>query len=904
MSRVFLALLGAVAVRAYAAVLRLYPSAFRERCGGPMLHTFEQRCAELRSEGRLIPFIRECIAEVLDAVRGVRRSYRAERSLPPIAYESRARDSFLAVLLQDSAYALRRLKSQPALVFFTVLTLGFAMAANAAIFSIADAVMIRQSPFAEPERLFNLMNASRRGGYFPGLSRDKLRHWRSERDIFDAVEAYRRTSVVVTGGVEPEELPAAMVSPGLLATLGVPPRAGRMFVPTEGRAGEDAVVLVSERYWRTRLGGDDAAIGRQVSINGRLHTIVGVMPSRFAFPTRDQQVWLPMDPEARSSDAGLITEILVRLAPGLTREAAAERISIVVKRLEAERPLPSGWGIVLRPGSISGPDEVTQRAVLVLFGAVALVLLVACANVANLLLSRAVDRHRELAIRLVLGASRWRLFRELLVEGLMLGLAAGGLGLLVANWAIDTLLRLAPANLMNTTNANIAVDGRVLAFTLILSLLTGVICNLAPALRTFRANGAEALSGRTRTSTDAPVQRRLRAGLVVLEVALAVVLLVGAALMVRTFVRLNAVDIGFNPDKLLAVVIGLDTERYGTEVARVALLRQLADDVKALPGVTGVAIASGLPPAPGTLGLAMPESETGPCGEETSIVANMVSPSYFSLMGIRIAGGRALREDDETMSVVASRSLAGRCGGERLVGKRLRLGPTAPWLRVVGIAADVKSFGITRDEGSIAIYLPLQTDLGSVLPITATMHERRVTARRLIVQHERPATIVESVKRALWARDPDQPILRVAPAAELMADSIRRERFMLTLMTLFSAVALALASAGIFGVLAYSVAQRTNEIGIRMALGASSSNVLRLVVGQGLGLAALGVATGIAGAYALSRVLAGLLFEVDARDPVAFVSMPLLVFMVALLASWIPTMRALRVDPASALRVE
>ena len=717
------------------------------------------------------------------------------------------------------------------------------------------------------------------------------------------MEAHRDITVIVTGGVEPEELPAAQISPGLLTTLGAVPRAGRMFNPDEGRAGSAPVVILSDKYWRSRLGADVGAVGRSVAINGFPHTIVGVLPASFHFPTLREQMWLPLDPDARPGPGEGAANVVVRLKAGLTNETAGQRIAAAVARLEVEQPIPTGWRIRLYQGLLAGPDPATQRTVLILFGAVGLVLLTACANVANLLLSRAVDRQREFAIRLVLGASRGRLARELLAEGLLLGLLAGVAGLVAATWAVDTLVNLAPPSLMYATTTTIGIDRRVILFGLSLAVLTGVLCNLPPALRSGQ-QGNQALSGRTKASTATPLQRRLRGTLVVAEIALAVVLLIGAALMVRSFVKLTAIDIGFNPDKLLAVTIGLDTDRYPTEAARLALLRRVAREARDLPGVSGVALASGLPPSPGTFGRGNFQSEAGPCSssETVDIVLTFVSADYFGLMGIPVSEGRPLREDDPPDAVVVSSSISALCGGS-LVGRRVRLGDGAPSLTVVGVAGDVKTFGLTGDRGELSVYLPFTAD-PNVMPIMGTRLPRQVETRRLLVRADRPMSLVPDVKRVLWVHDPDQPVLQAVPAAELMADSIRRERFMLALMMLFSAVTLALASAGIFGVLAYIVAQRANEIGIRMALGATSGHVFRLVVGHGLELAAFGVAGGLLGAFMLSKLLAGMLYGVDPRDPAVFVLMPVLVFIVALLASWIPTIRALKVDPAPALRVE
>ena len=891
------------AIAIYALILRLYPRDFRERCGGPMVHAFSDACSSTMSMG-MWSFTRETVAEFADAIAGIWRSRGSRGDRRPPSIERRRGVGAFTSFVQDLGYALRRLRSQPAVVLFTVLTLGFAIAANAAIFSIVDAVLLRPSPFRNAGQLYNVVNVAPKGGHtFPGLSRQKLRQWRSETEIFETVEAHRDTTVLVTGGVEPEELPAAQMSPGLLTTLGAVPHAGRLFNPDEGRAGSAPVVILGDRYWRSRLGADPRALGRSLTINGIPHTIVGVLPASFHFPTLREQLWLPMDPDARPGPGEGAANVVVRLKAGLTSETARQRIEAAVARLQAQQPLPTGWQIRLDQGLLAGPDPTTQRTVLILFGAVGLVLLTACANVANLLLSRAVDRQREFAIRLVLGASRGRLARELLIEGLLLGLLAGVAGLLAAAWAVDTLVDLAPPSLMYATTTTIGIDGRVIIFGLSLAVLTGVLCNLPPALRSGQ-HGNQALSGRTKASTATPLQRRLRGTLVVAEIALAVVLLIGAALMVRSFVKLNAIDVGFNPDKLLAVTIGLDTDRYPTEAGRLALLRRVAQDAGALPGVSGVALASGLPPSPGTFGMGTVHSEAGPCGsgERVSIVLTLVTAEYFGLMGIPVAEGRSLREDDPPDAVVVSAGVSNLCGGS-LIGRRVRLGDGAPSLTVVGVAGNVKTFGLTGDRGELAVYLPFTAD-PHVLPMVGTMKPRQVETRRLLVRAERPMAIVADVKRVLWAHDRDQPVLKAAPAAELMADSIRRERFMLALMALFSAVSLALASAGIFGVLAYTVAQRANEIGIRMALGATTRHVFTLVVGHGLRLAALGVTAGLAGAFMLSKLLAGLLYEVDPRDPAVFVLMPVLVFVVALLASWVPTIRALRVDPATALRVE
>jgi putative ABC transport system permease protein len=886
------------AVVLYAAILRLYPADFRRRCAPAMLRTFEEWCLAASARLGLAGFLRESVGEFASALAGAWRVRRPVRAYEP--EQATRREHVLHAAAQDCRYAVRRLRRQPALVAFVVLTLGFAIAATATLFSVVDAVMLRPSPFPEADRLMHVLTVSRRGHTFSGLTTTKLEQWRRETGVFEAVEAYRRTTLLVTGGAEPQEVAAAHVSPGLAATLGVPPLCGRLFATEDARRG-DNVVLVSERFARGRFGSPHQAVGATLLVNGRPHVIAGVMPAQFHFPTMREQIWLPLDPDAPAGQGNVTT--LVRLRKGLTAGAAKARIDAIVARLEVEHPMPSGWNIRLAPGGFDGPDTRTRRTVLVLFGAGVLVLLTACANVANLLLSRAVDRHRELSIRRMLGAGRLRLFRELLAEGVLIGLACGAVGLFAAHWAIDALVALAPEPFIEATRTGIEVDGRVMFFGLTIAVLTGALCNVPPALRTLRSTDG-ILSGRSRTSTSAPFQRHLRTTLVAGEVALAVVLLIGAALMVRSVITLTSVDLGFNPDPLLVATIGLDSTRYRTETARFELLQRVARDVEGLAGVSGVAAASGMPPHAGSMALAWLETETGPCGSEPeSVVVNLITPGFLPLLGIRTASGRSLHADDPPDAVVVSEALARRCGAASLTAKRLRLGPGSPWLTVVGTAVDVRTRGLVHDGGELAVYLPANSAATGTLMV-ADIRERALTSRYLIVRSDRPRAIAAEVKRILWTHDPDQPVLHAEPAAALMADSIRQPRFLLLLLSLFSSVALALAAAGIFGVLAYAVAQRANEFGIRMALGASRRDIMTLVVGQGVLLAGSGSAVGLGLAWAFSRVLAGLLHDVDPRDPVVFATVPALVFTVAVLASWIPAARALRVDPASALRIE
>jgi putative ABC transport system permease protein len=890
-------------LRVYAAVLRLYPRAFRRACGAPMLETFEGLCRERAAQHGAIGFLAACAPDVADALGCAWRARRPPAD--PVAAASVAREnaeSTVAALWQDVGRGVRRLRAQPALVTFVVLTLGFAIAANAALFSIVDAVLLRPSPFTAADRLVHVLNVAPRGFTYPGLNGAKLRQWRGERDIFDAVEAYRATPLVVTGDIEPQEVQAAQISPGLAAMLGVPPRHGRLFVESDILEGQPPVALVSERFWRAHLGGDPSAIGRSLTIQGRTHEVIGVMPARFHFPSLQQQIWLPLDP---TSGTGGPSTTIARLRAGLTAASAQARIDTVAARLEEEQPIPSGWNIRLTADTIATPPEQMQRAVLILFGAVGLLLLTACANVANVLLSRAVDRRREFAIRLALGAGRGRLARELIIEGALLGALAGAAGLLAAHWSLETLVRLAPDNLTFVTTTPIAVDMRVAGFGVLLALLTGIVCNLPPVLRVLRASGADALSGRTASASATPTHRRMRGALVVLEVALSVMLLVGAALLARSFTTLNAIDLGFEPDGLLAVGIGLDTERYDTPAGQAALLDAVAERVARLPGVEGVAISSGLPPNAGEMSLAWLETDAGTCGDDpVGVVSTLVTPAYFTVARVRVVDGRPLQPDDPREAVVMSRAVARHCGLATIVGRRVRLGPNAPWLTVVGMTADVKALGLKTEQGDLSVYSAFEAGTFLLPNLAVRAGDTRFATRRLIVRTPVPEALVPEVKRALWAIAPDQPVLSAGPASDLMADTIRSERFMLTLMALFSAVALALASAGIFGVLAYAVAQRTRELGIRMAFGATPGSVLGLVVGQAMTLSAAGIGLGALGAFVLSRFLAGLLYEVDPRDPAAFALIATLVTAVALAACAVPALRACRIDPATALRDE
>jgi putative ABC transport system permease protein len=816
----------------------------------------------------------------------------------------------MGTLAQDLRYGLRMLARSPGLTVTAALALALGIGANTAIFSVVDAVLLRPLPYDDPDRLvmvwnrYPKMNLQR-----AAVSGPDFVERRDENHVFEQVAAFIDGNLNLTSAGEPERLRAVRASASLFPLLGVRPALGRTFLTEEDRPGSSQVAVVSHGLWTRRFGSDPRLVGRPLTLNGTPHTVVGILSAGDSFPDPSVDVWVPIaltaeqvDPSRRGNE---YIGMIARLKSGVTLEQAQADMDLITRRALSQAPQvakdffeSNGWGAFLSPLR----EEVVggaRPALLALLGAVGCVLLIACANVSNLLLARATSRKREIAIRTALGAGRTRLVRQLLTESLLLAVLGGGLGLLLAVWGVDLLAALRPENLPRVEE--IGLDLRVLTFTGLLSLAAGIVFGLAPALHASRPDLNESLKEGGRASSAGPGHSRLRGLLVVSQIALALVLLVGAGLMIRSFWLLQRVDPGFRPEGLLTMNISLSTSKYPKPEQRVAFFQQLRQRLAALPGVEAVAATSLLPLAGGTSTASFFAEGQRPGPGESSPLANvrLATPDYFRTMGIPLKRGREFTDQDTRAPnvVVVDEGMVRRFWrGQDPIGRRLTFTETpteADWMTVVGIAGEVKHSGLDGHDYA-HIYGPHA--------LTAFL----VPEGMFVVVRTRsdPDGQVAAVRRAVAAMDPEQPIFAVRTMRAYVEDAVAQPRFRTALLALFAAVALVLAAVGIYGVMAYAVTQRTHEIGIRMALGAMQRDVLRMVVGQGLRLALGGVAVGVAGALALTRILSSLLFGVTATDPLTFLTVPLVLLAVSALACYLPARRATRVDPIVALRYE
>ena len=808
----------------------------------------------------------------------------------------------MRTLWQDVRYGLRVMRKSPGFTAVAVVALALGIGANTAIFSVINGVLLKPLPFAEAERLVAVWHTNpQKGETQSPASYPNFVDWREQGRSFEAMAGFMPRGVSLTSVAEPGQLPGSYVTTNLFALLGAKPAFGRDFLPEEGRPGAPRVVIFSHGFWRQRFGADPSVVGKTVVLNGESHEVVGVMPEGFEFPVQGQfpippsSVWIPLASEVRPEERGdYMLFVVARLARGATLEGARAEMATVTARLEEQYP-ESNKGA--RADVVPLHEQIVQRvepALFVLLAAVGLVLLIACANVANLLLARASARRKELAIRVALGARRARIIRQLLTESVLLAAMGGTLGLVLTLWGMDVLLGALPSYMPRASE--IGVDRRVLLFTVALSTLTGLVFGLAPAWRATKNDLNEALKEGGKTSS-AGGSRSMRNALVVAEVALALVLLTGAGLLIRSFRQLQQVSLGFNPENVLAVPFAMPQTRYPSGAERAAFIAQVVERVKGLPGVEAVGGTTILP-----LGSDMSSGEfavegrTLAPGEKNRADLRIVTADYFRLMGIRLAGGRTFDERDkyEAEPVVIINETMARTywPGEDPIGKRIKTppGPESPWTTVVGVVGDVR-FGGLAEEPRPEMYFHYSQD--------------RIPFLNLVVKTKGDAAAAAaSVRNEIWAVDKDLPLAPVTTLEQLLSSSLSARRFNMTLLGIFSALALTLAAVGIYGVMAYTVAQRTHEIGIRMALGARPRDVLRLVIGHGMALTLAGVGLGLVAALAATRVMSSMLFGVSATDPFTFASVALLLALVALAACYLPAHRATKVDPMVALRYE
>jgi putative ABC transport system permease protein len=799
--------------------------------------------------------------------------------------------------VQDLRYGLRTLVKSPGFAAVAVLALALGIGASTAIFSVVNAVLLRPLPFTDPERLMMVLSSNPGKGVpkFPASPPDFL-DWRAQSRAFEAMAAFDPSPFNLSEGTEPERLRGSSVSASYLDVMRMEPALGRNFRPEEDRDGAEPVVLLGHGLWTRRFGSDPAIIGRTIALNGRKRAVVGVLPKGFDFPNRSE-VWSPLafDRDELSGRGSHYLKVIARLAPGATLEAARSEMNVIAGRLARQYPdSNSGWGALVVPLTEMMVGNV-RPALAVLLGAVGFVLLIACANVANLLLARAAERQKEVAIRLALGAGRLRLVRQLLTENAVLGILGGSCGLLFALWGTDLLVAAGGENLPRFRE--VSVDGRVLLFTLGLSLLTGLIFGVVPALQASRPDLNETLKEGGRGGTAGRARHRLRGALAVGEIALALVLLTGAGLMVKSFLRLLSVDPGFRPDHVLTFDVALPQAKYPDDARQSAFLQQALEKLGALPGVESAAAVTTLPLSGDTISYSF--SIDGRPGqspsERSSATYDGVSAGYFRAMSIRVLRGRDFREADVAgharVAVISDAMARRHFAGEDPIGRRIAIdnGPQT-WREIVGVVADVKHSSLDG-ETRPHLYEPLPQS-----PSSWPTFVLRTTTE--------PMGLAAAARRAIAKIDREQPVANLMPAEALISKSITEPRLAMTLLGLFAAVALLLAGVGTYGVIAYSVSQRTHEFGVRMALGAGRREVIGLVVRQGLVLAAAGVGIGLVAAAGATRFLSGLLFGVSPIDPLTYAGVAFVLTFVAVLACLVPAHRATLVDPMTALRCE
>jgi putative ABC transport system permease protein len=813
------------------------------------------------------------------------------------------------MILQDLRYGARMLLKSPGFTLIAVVTLALGIGANTAIFSLVNSILLRQLPFRQPEQLVWVDSRRLASGKYPFTLPDFI-DYRDQNQSLSGIAAYATWSANLTDQGEPEQLQGLRISANAFELLGVEAVAGRVLAPGDDAPGQQYVAVLSYGLWRRRFGADPQLVGKKLILNGASYTVVGVLPPQFFFPIRirEAELAVPLAPDAdplrgvRTSTNFL--RALGRLKPGVTREQAEADLTAVAQRLRQQYPVANRQklGVTLSPLH----EEVVgdfRLALWVLLGAVGVVLLITCVNLANLTLARATGRRREMAIRAALGATRRRLVQQLATESLLLALFGAGLGLLLAFYGIDLLLALSPATLPRT--GEVGIDFRVLGFTLALSLLAGALFGLAPAWQATRVVLNEELKGSGRGASGGKRQNRARSLLVVSEIALSVVLLAGAGLLIKSFLRLQAVNPGFEAENALAIRLSLPKAQYSNRAAVTAFYEKLRPRLESLPGVEAVGFVSALPLS-GTL-FSIPftiEGRATSPDEAHRADYRAVDAGYFRALKIPLIAGREFNERDaaETPPVaLISQNLARRHWPQGSpLGARLHIndnnqGPRP--VEVVGVVGDVKHLSLDG-EPAPHIYLPVhQAHEDGVVWLTNTQYW-------LLRTTVDPLSLSAAARREIQAVDRNAPASNIRTMEQYLAASVAPRRFNLRLLTIFAAAALILAATGLYGVISYGVAQRKRELGIRVALGARPGAVLKLVIGQGMALAVMGVALGLVAALALTRLMEGLLFGVSATDPLTFIVIALMLTLVALMACYIPARRATKVDPLVALNHE
>ena len=800
-------------------------------------------------------------------------------------------------LVQDLRYGFRWLRRSPGFSVVAILTLGLGIGANTAIFSVVDAVLLRPLPFAEPERLVRLWESLPRSGYSRNVVNPRnYLDWRERSRSFEQMAALHDLTMNLVGVGEPVALPGMRATPELFAVLRVSPFLGRGFLPEDAVPGGEQSVILSHGLWQGRFGGDRSLVGRKITVNGAPSTVVGVLPPAFSMPNSKADLWLAWPLTlAEAQRGGRFHGVVARLKPGVNFEQAQQELAGIAKQLSEERPaMNKGWSAEVVP-FLQDATERVRLPLLVLLAAVGFVLLIACANVANLLLMRSMGRLREIAVRAALGAGRGRILQQLLSESLLLALAGCAAGVAAGYWGLKGLLAMIPAAARLPRVESIQLDGRVLAFALGISVLTAFLFGLIPAFHISRLELHDALKQGSPRS-GAARHRIFRQTFVVTEIALALLLLVGAGLMVRSLAGLIRVDPGFETERVLTMQVFASPAKFRDSRKRSEYWEQILTQVRGVPGVEVAGSVHFLPLTGLMSGSCFSRADQPPPTPGSSPGAQflVISPGYFRTMGMALLSGRDFSERDRLESpgvVVVNQAFAQRFfSGEEPIGKRLNLCWNLPAGEIVGIVADARQTELrTAPRPTIFVANP-----------QSPMYFATLVARA----RSDPRQIARSLEAAIHRVDPEQPVSDVRTMEEVFSRSVAQPRFQVALLLVFAGLAVVLAAIGVYGVVSYSVSQRTREVGIRVALGASRVDVARLVVREGLVLAGIGVAIGLAAALALTRVLRTLLFEVAPTDPITLAAVSCLLLVVVAVATFLPARRAARVDPMTALRYE
>jgi putative ABC transport system permease protein len=807
-------------------------------------------------------------------------------------------------IIKDLRYGIRMLAKNPGSTLAAVLALGLGIGANSAIFSVVNAVMLRPLRYKDPSRLVVIWETKLSKGIFQEqVSPPDYRDWVEQQRVFDQIAALRAQPAVLTGGQLPERVETALVSASAFDLLGVKAALGRTFFLEEDQLGRNRVAVLSYGLWQRRFGGDPGILGKNAIVDGNSVTIVGVAPRDFRLLDTPSELWMPYTLDAKElSQRGFRTlRVIARLKASVTLEQASAEMRSIAGHIEQQyADSNAGYGtkvVALRDQLLGdiGPTLWT------LLGAVVFVLLIACANVANLLLARAGSREKEIALRTALGANPMRLVGQLLTESVVLGLAGGLLGLALAAWGVALLEQFGPSNLPRLEE--VTIDWRVLVFTLAVSILTGIIFGLAPALSSVRSDLNSILKTSGRGTTGSRSRARWRNALVISEIASCVVLLAGAGLLIRSFAKLESVSPGFRPDHVLTMQIALPETRYSGQ--KIALFyQQLVERLHALAGVQYAGIARNLPlsGSDASLNFVVENRPVESSAEQSRAKYRAASADYFAALGIPLVRGRYFDRTDGEKSpgvVIINNTMARRFWpGENPVGKRMKAGfDGSQWCTVVGVVGDVKHTGLDAATNAEMYYQYLQIppELMSFVEGTMTL---------VLRTQADPNSMVAAVRGEVQKLDADLPVFNVKTMQDLVGGSLAQPRFRTLLLGIFAGVALLLAAIGLYGVIAYAVTQRTNELGVRMALGAQKSDVLKLVVGHGAQLAAIGIGIGLLVALPLMRIISQLLFGVNAADPVTFAGTAVVILLVTVAASYLPALKAIKVDPVIALRSE